>query len=695
MYYDYLGGNQYKITIKVYRDCHSDGAAYDNPLPLGIFDGNNNFIRVQNIVFPGSTHLPVVFNNPCVNPPNNICTEEAIYTTVLTLSPNTSGYIISYQRCCRGASITNLVGPDNTGLTLVVNIPPIGTIASNSSPRFTNYPPLVLCKDQQLAFDHSATDPDGDSLVYTFVAPYQGGNSSFPAPNPPNNPPYSVVVWGGGYSASTPLPAGSNAQINPQTGYLTATPTQTGLYVVGIAVKEYRNGVYIGETIRDFLFRVVNCEIESEAIITPQTDLPTFVSYCQGLTVQFENQSFNGTNYHWDFGVTGTNADTSNAFSPSYTFPNDGTYQVNLILNPGWPCTDTSTQTFKVHNVLDVHFSPPAAQCIINNSFDFLGTGTYDPTESVYHWDFGTHATPPTDTTSSPQNIVFDTSGYLPVSFSVNWGECANTYTDSILVYRIPSVDFALDTGLMCAPYTAHFYDQSLSDAPILYLWDFGDGLTSSLPNPTHTYNNVGIYDVSLTIAITEGCTDTLTAIKLQAIDVKPSPTAAFKVDPEVTDVFHTEINFTDQSYDNIEAWYYFSSTDSTSERNTTKNFIDGGYHYPYQIVTNKYGCKDTAVRSIYVIPFTTLYIPNTFTPNGDGSNDVFIPIIKDEIRYDFKIFNRWGNLIFHSNDDSQSWNGTFKGKKFPDGTYIYQLRYATIQDKIDRVVRGHVNLLR
>ena len=695
MYYDCLGNNNYKITVKLYRDCNSNGAQYDPDIPIGIFDGNNNYVKTVSASFPGSTHLSVVFNNPCVNPPSDICTEEAIYTVSVNLPANSSGYILSFQRCCRGPNVINLINPAGSGLTLVSNVPPAGQIPCNSSPRFTNYPPLVLCAGEQLVFDNSATDPDGDNLVYSFTSPFVGGTSVNPAPNPPDNPPYFPVTWEVGYSSSLPLSASANAQINSTTGLLTASPSLIGLYVVGICVKEYRNGVYIGQTIRDFLFRVVDCQVQNNASITPQTNLSTFQSFCQGLSIQFENQSTNGTHYHWDFGVSSETNDTSNVFAPSYTYPSDGTYNVTLILNPGWPCTDTSVQSFQVHSQLVNSYIPPSSECIIGNSFDFIGTGNYDSTASSYLWDFGPHASPSSDTTQTPNNITFDTSGYIPIKYTVHWDACVNDFKDSIFIYRVPTADFFIDTALKCVPYTANFLDESLSDAPITYLWDFGDGGSSTQANPSHVYDSVGVYDVSMTMSVTQGCTDTLTVVKIGAIDVKPTPTAGFLPDPIVTDVFHTKISFYDQSFNNVEVWYYFSPTDSSDIRNTTHTYIDGGYYYPYQIVTNEYGCKNKITHQIYIIPFTTLYVPNTFTPNGDGKNEVFLPIIKDQLSYHFEIFDRWGNLVFQTNDANQGWDGQYKGEKSPDGTYVYELNFIPPQDGFNHLVRGHVNLLR
>lgn len=103
IYYDYLGGNQYRIYISVFRDCLSNGAGFDSPLPLGIFfNSDNSLFQSLDVPYTGSNNVPVTFNNPCVIPPTNICTENSVYTIVVTLPPTPQGYRISYVRCCRG-----------------------------------------------------------------------------------------------------------------------------------------------------------------------------------------------------------------------------------------------------------------------------------------------------------------------------------------------------------------------------------------------------------------------------------------------------------------------------------------------------------------------------------------------------------------------------------------------------------------
>lgn len=117
IFYNFLGGNNYRITLKLYRDCASGNAQYDNPATIFIFDSTGNFIDSVKIPFPGSIVLPVSVNNPCFIPPTNVCVEESIYITTVNLPAISGGYNITYQRCCRNNSILNLINPGDVGST--------------------------------------------------------------------------------------------------------------------------------------------------------------------------------------------------------------------------------------------------------------------------------------------------------------------------------------------------------------------------------------------------------------------------------------------------------------------------------------------------------------------------------------------------------------------------------------------------
>ncbi len=868
IYYDYLGNNTYRFYISIYRDCNSTGAQFDNPLYLAVYNVDNFLIQNISVPFPGSANVPVVFNNPCVTPPTNICTENAIYTTDIFLPPAVGGYTISYQRCCRGPNISNLINPDDTGFTLTCQVPGSNTGAwVNSSPRFTNYPPQLLCNNDDLIFDHSATDPDGDQLVYSLVTPNNGSSGTAPQPIPAPPPPYGPVQWAAGHSATVPLGPGSSININPTTGLLTASPNLIGLYVVGIRVQELRNGVVINSTTRDFLFRVFNCNLQLESILPTQEQLPSFINYCQGLTVNFVNNSYGGTNYLWDFGVSGITSDVSSAFQPSYTYPAPGNYQLMLVVNPGWPCTDTSYMNIIVNDPIVVGYTSNDSLCIIGNSFNFVAASTA-PGGAVYTWDFGANATSPSTTGNVVNGVNFSVAGNIPITVSVESNSCVATYTSSVFVFaeptaaiilppevecagldvtfgngsananvyawdfgvagtgsdvssdfaptfnfpsagtytitlsaslsavcsntttetitlneplvvsftsqdsmciagnsfdfdgtvsgpagsvftwnfginasissstaedvsnvsfniagsipitltgthescvetvtqniylfREPTIDFALLPGLQCVPFDAHFVNLSDAETSIYYSWDFGDGTSSTLENPTHLYTTVGNFPITLTIRTDAGCVDTLTLLQADLVNVRPSPEAGFSVTPDYTDICNSTIAFTDQSVGAAQWFYLFDDSTSSSSGVASPyyTYMFAGGHYPIQIVTNQYGCKDTARNYLFIEPFT-LYAPNTFTPDGNQFNNTFVPIAYLPVEeWKLEIFNRWGERVFITWDIYDSWDGTMSnGQMSPDGSYVWKATFVTCEPlNLEQVETGHVNLLR
>ncbi len=696
MYYDCLGGNRYQITVVLYRDCLSDGAEYDRILPVTIFNGSNVQIGNFGIPFPGSRLIDAVLDNPCITLPGDICVEQSTYTQEVTLPPSANGYLLAYQRCCRGPAVVNLLDAGEQGLTLTVEIPPNDLAACNNSARFINYPPLVICAGQEIDFDHSAIDPDGDELVYELCAPYQGATSIAPAPDPASPPPYDLVIWGGGFSADDPFGAG-DLSIDPSSGLLTIHPESPGLYVVGVCVKEYRDGELISTSRRDFLFKVLNCDIELDANIVRQNELPGYRSFCDGLEISFQNDSWGGDFYKWDFGVPEIDTDISDEFEPTYTFPRPGSFDVMLIVNPGWPCTDTSIRTFTVYETLEIDFEVPDPQCITDNSFDFVGNGVFPDEGTTFTWDFGEFTSPPTADTKDVNDVVFTTSGAQDVTFRINFETCAATVTKEIFVFAEPTIMFSLPDELKCVPYTAKFSNASFAHTPIFSFWDFGhDGATSTLFNPTHIYDEVGVFTVSLTIWTDSGCIDTLSLIRENLVEVFPSPTSAFSVSPEEQDEYHADFYFTDHSIDAVEKWYHFQDGDYSPEPNVWHNYKEPGVYYPIQIVTNEYGCTDQSYQKLTVTPVIPVIVPNAFTPDGDGFNNVFKPIFYESVPFSFYIYNRWGELLHESYEADAFWDGTYNnGQLAPDGVYLWRIVYYEFDTGLPVLIGGHVTLLK
>ncbi len=205
IFYQCLGSNNYQITLKVYRDCFNGIPPLDNPAYIGIFNASGVLVGNPVVSLSADSLLPVTANNPCLVVPPNICVEEGTYTFTAFLPPVPGGYTIAYQRCCRNITLLNIFDPSNTGITIQQTIPDTALAICNSSPYYNNYPPTVICVDYPLVFDHSATDPDGDSLVYSLCAPYTGADALNPQPLQPTAPPYTTVVYVFPYSASDPL----------------------------------------------------------------------------------------------------------------------------------------------------------------------------------------------------------------------------------------------------------------------------------------------------------------------------------------------------------------------------------------------------------------------------------------------------------------------------------------------------------
>src|ERR1700741_5634467 len=137
IYYDCLGSDNYRITLKIYRDCSSaSNAPYDNPASVLVYNSSGVYLQTIDLTFPGANPVPDSINNPCIQPPGFNCVEEAIYQSTVNLPGVTGGYYLVYQRCCRNNTILNLVNPGAVGSTYMEHIPGTAQVICNSSPHF-------------------------------------------------------------------------------------------------------------------------------------------------------------------------------------------------------------------------------------------------------------------------------------------------------------------------------------------------------------------------------------------------------------------------------------------------------------------------------------------------------------------------------------------------------------------------------
>ncbi len=247
--YTHLSGNMYQIHLVVYRDCLNGVPPFDDPAHITIYDGNGNVYTLMHPpVFDSSD---VFVQGSCI--PGNVCIRKANYYVTIPLALNDGPFTFAYQRCCRSLSVLNIVDPGDFGMTFF-NV--IDETIPNSAPVYNHEFAAFTYVGDNFSFDAGATDPDGDVLVYSLEGAYDGSSQTMPAPMTASPPPYNLLVWAPSYSQSNMLGGPDPLTIDPASGLMTAVPDAMGVYVIGQKIEEYRNGVLIATSRREFVIAV-------------------------------------------------------------------------------------------------------------------------------------------------------------------------------------------------------------------------------------------------------------------------------------------------------------------------------------------------------------------------------------------------------------------------------------------------------
>ncbi len=502
--YKCIGNSNYIITLKLYRDCNGSGALFDNPTTITILNDSGKVEKTININFPGSNIIPNNTYSLCLTAPPNICVEEAIFIATVNLPRVPGGYTLVYQRCCRNNSVLNIKNPASTGASYVATVPDSLMAPCNSSPVFKEFPPTVICVNEPMVFDHSAKDPDGDSLTYSFFNPFAGGNITTVYPVPASPPPFPLVSFLG-YTYTNPIGGTIPLTIDPKTGLLKGTPNTIGQFIVGVAVKEYRKGVLLSTHYRDFQLNVVQCIQITKALFTPGTPV------CKDKVINFTNNSAGGKYYHWDFGTIESN-DTSNLFSPSFTYKKAGTYTVRLTLNKGMTCESSDSMKITINPIPDSNPVSNSPVC----AGDSLKLAANREEDATYLWGG------PLGFLSDKQNPVISNtaeqnSGDYSLIISIN-GCSSMPATTRVTVQPIPSVT-ASSNSPACIGHSIQLFANTIPGAS--FSWRNSKGFTSTLQNPVInniTLNDADVYTVTTTA---NGC---FGGPASATVDVLPSP---------------------------------------------------------------------------------------------------------------------------------------------------------------------------
>lgn len=459
MYYTLTSqnGNQYTyhVTLKLYRDCFSTGAQLDPSAAIGIFDRVNHSLVWSNTSVPMSqtVQLQIGAPNPCITNPPQVCYQVGYYEFDVTLPGNANGYLISYQRCCRIVGINNLINSSSVGATYTAEIPGTSGTATgpaNNSARFAAQDTVIICASKDFSYNFGAIDPDAsDNLTYSFCSAYPGGGSTggvcgtCTAPAPPATPPYVTVPYSSGYSSNAPL--GTSVNINPNTGLITGLAPPPGIYVVTVCVNEIRNGILIATQRKDLQIKVADCDFAA-------AELPISATFCDDFTTTFQNLTPSALIYawHWDFGVSSMNNDTSNLQSPSFTYPDTGLYTIKLVVNPGGLCTDSATMQLGIYPGFFPDFTSSGI-CVNKPTVFTDQTTTVYGTVNNWRWDFG-ETTMLSDTSRSQHPAYsYPTTGTKVAQLIVQSSKgCVDTVYKDVIIIDKPPIALAFRDTLIC-----------------------------------------------------------------------------------------------------------------------------------------------------------------------------------------------------------------------------------------------------
>ena len=368
--------------------------------------------------------------------------------------------------------------------------------------------------------------------------------------------------------------------------------------------------------------------------------------------------------YSWSPAI-GTAASVNN-LSP-------GTYNVTVTPSGGCPVTSVTTIT-EPPLLTMIASSAPAVVCdggqVTLSAVASGGTPNYS-----YEWNPGG--------LSGSTQLLSPTSGAAYSVEVTDQNGCTAIASTSFAVSPQLSVEIDSDISAGCEPLCVNFADLTIPPQSVVissWLWDFGDGSSSQIQNPTHCFQD-GDYEVTLTLTTSDGCTSTSASPLM--MDAWSAPQADFTFTPAKPDMENPEVRFFNLTAGaNQWVWNFGDAGSSVSTiENPTFIYADTGTYLVSLIATSDLGCTDTSNQMLTVLPMLTFYMPNSFTPNSDGINDVFMPIsmgIQPE-GYLMSIYNRWGQLVFSTNNPSKGWDGLdFKrAHEEPMGVYSWHIKFT------------------
>ncbi len=352
-------------------------------------------------------------------------------------------------------------------------------------------------------------------------------------------------------------------------------------------------------------------------------------------------------------------------------------------------CINHDSVRVGVYPVPVVNFNSLTQQCVDNNKFTFAANSSI-PNGVNFSWDFA-GGTPGTSLQSSEQ-VSYASTGTYMVTLRADYNGCpATAYQDTVRVNPMPVSDFIPQVFVGCEPLDVPFSNLSVGSNNT-YAWNYFDGSSPDFQDqPIHTFTNAGLYSVSLVATNEFGCKNDTTLRNI--INVYPSAIARFSPNPSTANILSPTVQFQNYSVNANTYGWTFGDGDSDLVRNPSHTYTDTGTFNIVLVVVSPDGCRDTVSALLRVEDNYAFYIPNSFTPNGDGINDSFRGFGVAIKNYTMAIYNRWGEVIFRTNDYDKPWDGRVKDVVQND-VYVYRIELMDQHDE-KHVYLGNVSVIR
>lgn len=421
-----------------------------------------------------------------------------------------------------------------------------------------------------------------------------------------------------------------------------------------------------------------------DVIANPAATASNNSPICAGAILNLNANTLAGATYSWSGPLLYSSLLEDPALTPATTNMS-GVYTLTVTLNG---CSSTATTTATVSAITDPTINPIAPLCINSSPVQLTAASSGGTWSGIGITDSNLGTFDPAIAGAITATITYNSAG-----------NCGSSDTQNIVVNPLPIPSFSANINSGCIPLSTTLTNTSVPPGNGCTWWVNGTPAGNNCSSLSYTFNSAGCFDIGLSTTDGNGCQGTTTIPSF--ICTSLPPVASFSFTPNNPSVNNTLIQFIDLS---------LGATSETWTIMDLYNFpVAPVFQFPNEsageynvclLVSNNDGCTDLECATVAISDEIIVFVPNCFTPNSDNRNEVFRPSIRGNSlinTYEFRIFNRWGEVVFFSKDPEEGWIGnTHHGEYFvPDGVYSWQLKIAPKdgQEPIERT--GHVIIYR